>query len=239
MLLEVEKLSSGYGPLDVLHGVSFSIGAGETVAVLGANGAGKTTLARTIVGVLPVRRGEIRHRGKQIGQARTFTRARRGIVLVPEGRNLFAGLTVKQNIDLGSTAGKRRGGADDVLARFLDAFPMISDLLDRQAGLLSGGEQQMVALARAAAGRPDVLILDEPSLGLSPLLVAQVFRMIEYMAKEIGCAVLLIEQVVDGALKVADRAMVVSHGRVTLEGAAAELRESAEVREAYLGGNRS
>ncbi|RNL65372.1 ABC transporter ATP-binding protein [Nocardioides marmoriginsengisoli] len=235
-MLELTGVSSGYGAVPVLHGVDLTITAGEVVTVLGANGAGKTTLARTISGLLPVKEGSIRLDGTDLTRKPLHRRAGRGVILVPEGRRLFGGLTVAQNIELGRIAAKGRQQDADAVGHLLDAFPKVRTLWDRQAGLLSGGEQQMVALARAAAGRPRVLLLDEPSLGLSPLLVDEVFAMVTFMARETGSAVLLIEQIVDGALAVADRGVVMAHGQIVAAGTASELSASPAVRQAYLGG---
>jgi branched-chain amino acid transport system ATP-binding protein len=235
-VLELSGVSSGYGAVPVLRGIDMTLAPGEILTVLGANGAGKTTLARTISGLLPAKEGSIVVDGVDLTRRPSHKRAGRGIVLVPEGRRLFGSLTVAQNIELGRTAARRRQDDVDAVGHLLDAFPKVRTLWDRQAGLLSGGEQQMVALARAAASRPRVLLLDEPSLGLSPLLVDEVFAMVTFMARETGSAVLLIEQVVDGALAVADRGLVMAHGQVVASGTAAELGASPAVRQAYLGG---
>ncbi|MDQ6527254.1 ABC transporter ATP-binding protein [Nocardioides sp. LHD-245] len=234
-MLELTGVSSGYGAVPVLRDIDLTITPGEVVTVLGANGAGKTTLARTVSGLLPAKAGSIRLDGADLTRRRSHQRAGRGVILVPEGRRLFGGLTVAQNVELGRLAARGRRGDADPVEHLLDAFPKVRTLWQRQAGLLSGGEQQMVALARAAAGRPRVLLLDEPSLGLSPILVDEVFAMVTFMARETGSAVLLVEQVVDGALGVADRGVVMSHGRIVATGSAAELRASPVVREAYLG----
>lgn len=235
-MLELSGVSSGYGSVPVLRDIDLSLPAGEILTVLGANGAGKTTLARTISGLLAIKSGELRLGGSAVTRTRAHQRARAGIILVPEGRRLFGSLTVAQNIELGAVAARRRPDGPDPVEHLLDAFPKVRALWGQQAGLLSGGEQQMVALARAAAGRPSVLLLDEPSLGLSPLLVAEVFAMVTFMAREMGSAVLLIEQIVEGALSVADRGVVMAHGRIVASGTAAELSASPAVRAAYLGG---
>jgi branched-chain amino acid transport system ATP-binding protein len=226
MMLELNTVQSGYGKVTVIREVSLTVAPGEVVAILGANGAGKTTLARTISGTLPLRAGRIVLDGDDISRMTPHARARRGIIQVPEGRRLFGSLTVSQNIDLGRIAGRKRSGDQDGLERLIESFPKLKILWKRQAGLLSGGEQQMVALARAAAGRPRVLILDEPSLGLSPLLVDEVFAMVDLMSRELGCAVLLIEQLADRALSAASRGVVIAHGEVATTGSAEELRQS-------------
>lgn len=233
-MLELQGVASGYGQVDVLTGVDLSVRTGEVMAVLGANGAGKSTLARTIGGTLRASAGSVRLGDRDVTRAPAHVRARAGIIHVPEGRHLFGSLTVGQNVDLGRRAIGRRTD-DDGLDALLTGFPKVRAMWNRQAGLLSGGEQQMVALARAAAGRPRVLVLDEPSLGLSPLLVDEVFAMIGHLSQVMGCAIVLIEQMASRALRAADHGIVLAHGRVSARGTADELLTSAAVREAYLG----
>lgn len=235
-MLELNQVTAGYGSVPAIHGVTLTVAEGEVLAVLGANGAGKTTLARTISGQLPASDGTIRLRGADITRTPPHARARAGVIQVPEGRHLFGGLTVAENVALGSIPARRRGGDPEAVEAMVEAFPKLRQLWGRQAGLISGGEQQMVALVRAAAGRPRVLILDEPSLGLSPLLVEEVFAMVALMSRQLGCGVLLIEQMADRALRVADRGIVVARGRVTVSGTAEDLRRSEQLQAAYLGG---
>jgi branched-chain amino acid transport system ATP-binding protein len=235
MSLEVDRLECGYDRAPILHGVSLRVGPGELVAVVGSNGAGKTTLVRTIAGLLTVRSGDLRIDGKSFARMSAARRARSGIIMVPEGRRLFPQLTVGENIEMGRRAARGRTGAEDPVAALLDAFPILTDRWNQQANLLSGGEQQMVALTRAVASRPQYLLLDEPSLGLSPLKTLEVFRLIEMIRERTGAGILLVEQMADQALQAADRAYVLELGRVSMEGPAAEVRASDEVRRAYLG----
>jgi branched-chain amino acid transport system ATP-binding protein len=234
-VLKVRGLASGYGRVQVLHGLDLEVAQGEIVAVLGANGAGKTTLVRTLAGQLPAREGEIELDGRDITTTPAHVRARRGLLMVPEGRRLFGGLSVKENIALGRQAASRDDG-DDPLEELQDLFPIIRERSHQQAGLLSGGEQQQVALARALVGRPRWLLLDEPSLGLSPLLVDQLFEHIVEIRERMNLGLLLVEQMVHRALGTASRAYVVDRGRVVLSGSSDEVASSREVQRAYLGG---
>lgn len=235
MSLEVDRVECGYDRAPILHGVSLRVDPGELVAVVGSNGAGKTTLVRTIAGLLTVRAGDLRVDGASFARSSAARRARSGIIMVPEGRRLFPQLTVGENIELGRRAARGRTGGEDPVAALLDAFPIVTDRWDQQANLLSGGEQQMVALTRAVASRPRYLLLDEPSLGLSPLKTLEVFGLIELIRERTGAGILLVEQMADQALEAADRAYVLGHGRVSMEGPAAQVRASDEVRRAYLG----
>lgn len=233
-MLSAEGLVSGYGQVDVLHDVDLVLAQEEVVAVVGANGAGKSTLVRTLTGQLPVRAGTITMDGHDIGSTATHSRARRGLLMVPEGRRLFAGLTVRENVELGRSALRKRDDVDpfEVLG---EIFPIIAERSDQRAGLLSGGEQQQVALARALVGRPRYLLLDEPSLGLSPALTSQLFETIATIRQRLPIGILLVEQMVDRALELADRAYVLERGTVVLSGTAAEVAASSAVRRAYLG----
>ncbi|WP_018635096.1 ABC transporter ATP-binding protein [Parafrankia elaeagni] len=233
--LEVRDLHAGYGRATVLHGVSLQVARGEIVSVIGSNGAGKSTLVQTVAGLLPARAGEILLDGEGVTGATAQMRARRGVVLVPEGRRLFGELTVGENIRLGRRAARGRSD-DDPVADLLDAFPVVRERWNQQSGLLSGGQQQMVALTRAAASRPRYLLLDEPSLGLSPALTLEVFRLVRLVAERTGAGVVLVEQMADQALRLASRAYVLEQGRVVASGEAGELRRSDAVRKAYLGG---
>ena len=235
MSLDVKGLVAGYGRADVLHGLDLSVNRGEILCVLGSNGAGKSTLVRTIAGSLAASRGEITVDGVAVQKLSATRRARRGIVLVPEGRRLFAGLSVAENVALGRRAARGRSGGADPVEPLLEAFPIVRERWHQQAGLLSGGEQQMVALTRAVASRPDFLLLDEPSLGLSPLLTKEVFRLVALIAGETGAGVVLVEQMADHALALAQRACVLERGLIVAQGDAAEIAGSQAVREAYLG----
>ncbi|AVZ40277.1 MULTISPECIES: ABC transporter ATP-binding protein [unclassified Dietzia] len=233
-MLEARELCSGYGQVDVLRGLSVRLAEDEVVAVVGSNGAGKSTLVRTLTGLLPVRSGRILLDGDDIGSIKPHARARRGLIMVPEGRRLFGSLTVRENIELGRSALAKRSDPDpfEVLG---DIFPIIQEREHQRAGLLSGGEQQQVALARALVGRPRYLLLDEPSLGLSPALTSQLFETITKIRENLSIGILLVEQMVDRALGIADRAYVIERGTVTLSGVAADVAGSSEVRRSYLG----
>jgi branched-chain amino acid transport system ATP-binding protein len=231
-LLEVRNLNAGYGQIQVLRDVSLEVKSGEIVAVIGANGAGKTTLLRAISKVVPLRSGEIRFQGAAIDRLRPEEIVRRGISHVPERRELFASMTVLENLQLG--AYQRQRGVEDDLARMWDIFPILRARQDQIAGTLSGGEQQMLAIARGLMAQPQLLLLDEPSLGLAPLLVQEVLRIVSLL-RETGRTVLLVEQNANGALQVADRAYLMEVGRVTLHGTASALLQAPRIRRAYLG----
>ena len=235
MSLTVENLYAGYDRAAILHGIDLTVAPGELVAVVGSNGAGKTTLVRTIAGLLTARRGSINDDDGPITTLPPDKRSRRGTILVPEGRRLFPQLTVGENIAMGRRAGRKRITGDDPVNDLLDSFPVIRERWGQQANLLSGGEQQMVALTRAVAARARYLLLDEPSLGLSPLKTLEVFQLIEMIRERTGAGIVLVEQMADLALKAADRAYVLEHGLISMTGTAAEVRSSDEVRRAYLG----
>jgi branched-chain amino acid transport system ATP-binding protein len=231
-LLELRDVEARYGPVAALHGVSLTVGEDEVVAVLGANGAGKTTTLRAISGTVR-RSGEILLDGRPIGRTPEAT-ARLGVAHVPEGRGTFVDLTVEENLRLGAYT-RRDGRVAADLDRVLDWFPRLRERLPQQAGTLSGGEQQMLALARALMLSPRLLLLDEPSLGLAPLIVAELFAIVRRLNEEEGLAVLVVEQNATVALDAARRAYVLEAGRVAVEGPSAELREHDEVRRSYLG----
>jgi branched-chain amino acid transport system ATP-binding protein len=231
-LLELRDVEARYGPVKALHGVTLTVDEGQIVAVLGANGAGKTTTLRAISNTVR-RSGEIRFAGKALGRRSPESIVRLGIAHVPEGRGTFAELTVTENLRLGAYT--RRGSLKDDLARVRTYFPWLEERAGQQAGTLSGGEQQMLALARALMQRPRLLMLDEPSLGLAPLIVSEIFRIVgELNAKE-GLTVLVVEQNANIALQTAETAYVLEVGRVALSGPSAELRENESVRRSYLG----
>lgn len=236
MSLVVDDIESGYDRAPILTGVSMRVDPGEMVAVVGSNGAGKSTLVRTISGLLAVRAGTITVDDVALTKLSPERRARRGVVMVPEGRKLFPQLTVGENIAMGRRAGGgRRTTGEDPVDALLDTFTILRERWGQQASLLSGGEQQMVALVRAVAARPRYLLLDEPSLGLSPLKTLEVFQLIELVRERTGAGILLVEQMADQALAASDRAYVLEHGKVAMEGDAASLRASDEIRRAYLG----
>jgi branched-chain amino acid transport system ATP-binding protein len=230
-LLELTNVEARYGAVKALHGVSLGVGEGELVAVLGANGAGKTTTLRAVSGTVR-RDGEIVFDGKKLPRRAEAT-ARAGIAHVPEGRGTFMELSVWDNLRLGAYT--RRGGLKEDAKRVFDFFPRLGERRDQQAGTLSGGEQQMLALGRAMIARPRLLLLDEPSLGLAPLVVREIFAALERMKDEDGLAVLVVEQNARIALRAAQHAYVLEVGRVVVEGASDELRQNESVRRSYLG----
>ena len=235
--LSVSRLSASYGAVAVLHEVSLEVQAGEIVCVIGGNGAGKTTLLKTIAGVLRPAAGRVLSDGRDIGGRPSWWVARHGITLVPEGRGVFADQSVRDNLMLGALA---RSNVDDAvtiradLDSALQLFPALAGKLELPAGALSGGQQQMLAVARGLMAKPRVLLLDEPSLGLAPILVREIFAAIERLRAQ-GVTVLLVEQMAAQALALADRAYVLDRGRITLEGPAREVRENPAVMDAYLG----
>jgi branched-chain amino acid transport system ATP-binding protein len=231
-MLELRHLSAGYDGRPVIHDIDLDVRPGEIVALVGANGAGKSTLARTLSGLLPVLGGSIRFRGRDATRMPAAERVRAGLIHVPEGRQVFAGLTVAQNIELG--AYMRQPGEAQRLADVYRQFPVLRERAGSTAGNLSGGQQQMLAIARALMGKPQLLILDEPSLGLSPSLVTEIFRLIGAL-REQGIAILLSEQNARLSLAIADRGYVIENGRVALSGDAADLMQSADIAARYLG----
>jgi branched-chain amino acid transport system ATP-binding protein len=231
-LLELEEVTARYGPIQALKGVSLTVEEGEIAAVLGANGAGKTTTLRAISGTVR-RDGTLRFAGRRLGHAGADATARLGIAHVPEGRGTFAELTVWENLRLGAYT--RRSGFRDDYARVQTYFPWLEERKGQQAGTLSGGEQQMLALARAFMQRPRLLLLDEPSLGLAPLLVSEVFRIIRELNEHEGLTVLVVEQNAHIALQIARSAFVLEVGRVALSGPSSELEAHESVRRSYLG----
>ena len=231
-LLELDDVRARYGPVQALHGVSLTVEEGQIVAVLGANGAGKTTTLRAISNTVRRDGGEIRFGGQAIGRGGPDDVARLGIAHVPEGRGTFAELSVWENLRLGAYT--RRGSIKAELAQVSEYFPWIEERRNQQAGTLSGGEQQMLALARAFMQRPRLLLLDEPSLGLAPRLVTEIFRIIKDLNDE-GLTVLVVEQNAHIALQLAQTAYVLEVGRVALSGPSAELREHESIRRSYLG----
>jgi branched-chain amino acid transport system ATP-binding protein len=230
-LLELQNVEARYGPVKALHGVSLTVGDGELVAVLGANGAGKTTTLRAISGTVR-RTGDLVFGGKALPRRPEAT-AKAGIAHVPEGRGTFGDLTVWENLRLGAYT--RRGGIKDDARRVFGFFPRLEERRDQQAGTLSGGEQQMLALGRAMMARPKLLLLDEPSLGLAPLLVKEIFEALERMKGQDGMSVLVVEQNANLALAHAARAYVLEVGTVVVDGTSDELRANESVRKSYLG----
>jgi branched-chain amino acid transport system ATP-binding protein len=231
ILLELKEIEARYGPVKVLHGVTLRVDEGELVSVLGANGAGKTTTLRAISGTVR-RSGDVLFAGSKLPR-RAESTARAGIAHVPEGRGTFTELSVWDNLRLGAYT--RRGGVNDDAQRVFGYFPLLEERRGQQAGTLSGGEQQMLALGRAMMARPRLLLLDEPSLGLAPLVVKEIFEALEKMKGEDGMSVLVVEQNARLALAHSSRAYVLEVGRVVVEGTSDELRANESVRKSYLG----
>ena len=233
-MLSIRDLYAGYGKSEVLQGVSFEVPQGKVVTLIGANGAGKTTTLRTICGQVRASRGGIVFDGEDLAGLRPHEIVERGITMVPEGRQLFPFLSVRDNLLMGAYKRSARRDVNRRLEHVLDIFPRVRERLTQFAGSLSGGEQQMVAIARGMMAGPRLLMFDEPSLGLSPLLVEQMFDVVRTVARE-GITVLLVEQNVYHTLKLADYGYVLENGRIALSGSGAELLENPHVRKAYLG----
>jgi branched-chain amino acid transport system ATP-binding protein len=232
-LLEVQGLRAGYGETEVLRGIDLSVGAAEIVAVLGSNGVGKSTLNRTLSGIVGARGGAIRFDGAAIEREKPATIVARGLIHVPEGRCIFPNMTVSENLDLGSYRRARAQRAQN-RERVFGIFPRLRERKSQYAGTLSGGEQQMLAIGRGLMAEPKLLILDEPSLGLSPLLVEELFALISCIRAE-GVAILLVEQNVVQSLEVADRAYILAEGSFVISGAAATVAADPQLKRAYLG----
>jgi branched-chain amino acid transport system ATP-binding protein len=232
-LLDVRDLEAGYGPVQVLRGMSFTVDEGEVVVILGANGAGKTTTIRAVSGMIPVK-GEVAIDGAGVGGKAPEEIVRRGVAHVPQGRGTFVDLTVEENLRLGAYTRKDKEVAAD-LDRWYEVFPRLRERRDQAAGSMSGGEQQMLAIARAVMSRPRLLLLDEPSLGLAPLVTQELFRQLQAMNQEDGLALLVVEQNANLALSIAERGYVLEAGQIVVSGTAAELQADESVRKAYLG----
>ena len=231
MLLQVKNLRCGYGSLEVVHGISLHVCAGEIVGLLGANGAGKSSLLKSIVGLLPPWQGDILMDGRPTGGQPAWRSISNSMVLVPEGKMIFADMTVRENLLIG---GYHNPDRELQLEIVMDRFPRLRERISQLAGTLSGGEQQMLALGRALMARPKLLLLDEPSMGLAPLIVKEVFSEIVKM-KEMGITVLVVEQNAAATLQISDRAYVMETGAIMLEGKSADLLHNPEVKQAYLG----
>jgi len=234
-LLELDRVTSGYGGSPVLHEVSLTVGAGEIVALIGANGAGKSTLLNTVMGLVPLSGGDIRFDGASIAPLATPAIVRAGLAQVPERRQLFGAMTTEENLRLGAYVRSDRAGVAASLDEQFRQFPILSERRRQPAQTLSGGEQQMLAIARALMSSPRLLLLDEPSLGLAPLMVARIMSQIVAL-RAAGGTVLVVEQNARAALDVADRGYVLENGRITVAGKAAELLHNSAVQDAYLGG---
>jgi len=233
-MLSVKNLQVNYGAIAALHGISFEVNAGEIVTLIGANGAGKSTTLRTVSGLIRPRAGRVEFKGVDITRAAAHRIVRMGLVHVPEGRRIFPNLTVTENLLMGAYVQKDRRTVAELLENVFARFPRLKERQRQEAGTLSGGEQQMLAMGRGLMARPELLILDEPSMGLSPLLVEEIFKIIEEINRR-GTTVLLVEQNAFMALSIAHRAYVLETGTIVLGGTAAELQADPRIRSAYLG----
>ena len=234
-LLEVKNLEVFYGVIQALKGISFEVNEGEIVTLIGANGAGKTTTMQTVQGLIPAAAGQVIYDGKDITNVPCHKLVGEGLVQVPEGRRVFQELTVQDNLRLGAYLRKDKDGIEKDMEVVFEKFPRLKERRKQVAGTLSGGEQQMLAMGRAMMARPKIVMLDEPSMGLSPLLVDQVFEIIKEWHRE-GATILLVEQNAGKSLAISDHAYVLENGRIVLSGTGAELMASEEVKKAYLGG---
>lgn len=232
--LELKNVDAFYGPIQVLHGISCTIPEGRFTAILGANGVGKTTLLRAVSGMIR-RTGDITCFGQQISGMRTEDIVKLGVAHVPDGRGTFTELTVEENLRLGARSRRDRHNVEDDIERMYAYFPRLAERRRQQAGTLSGGEQQMLAISRALMLRPKLILMDEPSFGLAPLIVAEIFRIIEEINNREGITALLVEQNASLALRMADHAYLIEAGKVVLEGTGEEIRGNEGVRRAYLG----
>ncbi len=234
-MLELRNVETFYGNIMALKGISLSVSEGEIITLIGANGAGKSTTLMTICGLVPARRGDILFMGRSIRRMEPHEIVALGISQVPEGRRIFPLLTVTENLDMGAFLRKDKADIARDMEYIFSLFPILKERRHQQGGTLSGGEQQMLAISRALMARPRLLLLDEPSLGLAPILVQQIFQMIGKINEESRTTILLVEQNANMALKIAHRGYVMENGRITLEGAAASLLDNEDVKRAYLG----
>ena len=238
-MLTIKNLEAGYGKVHVLHGISLEVPKGKVVTLIGSNGAGKTTTMRAISGMISPTAGEITLNGERIDGMESFSIAKRGVAHSPEGRRVFATMTVTDNLTLGAfprlTGSRPKGDVAGDLVRAMDLFPRLKERRNQLAGTLSGGEQQMLAMARAVMLNPEVVLLDEPSMGLAPILVEEVFKIIANLKSQ-GVTMLLVEQFAAAALNVADYGYVLENGRISVHGEASRLKDDPAVKAAYLGG---
>jgi branched-chain amino acid transport system ATP-binding protein len=234
MLLELDDITLAYGRIEALHGISLTVGEGEIVALIGANGAGKSTTMRAISGLRPVAQGKIRFDGADITKMRADLRVIRGVSQSPEGRGIFPGMSVRENLEMGAYTRRNRAEIDQDMQRVFELFPRLKEREKQAGGTLSGGEQQMLAVGRALMSRPKLLLLDEPSMGLAPMLIQQIFDIIVEINQQ-GTTVLLVEQNAQQALSRAHRAYVLETGRIVKEGTGNELLTDPSVKDAYLG----
>jgi branched-chain amino acid transport system ATP-binding protein len=235
ILLQIEGVCAGYGPIEVLKGITLTVGEGEIVAVLGANGAGKSTMLMTISGINRCRQGRILFDGEAIQNRPPHEIVQRGVSQSPEGRRIFPRLSVRENLEMGAFQREHSDGSDDDMERAFTAFPILKERQSQLGGTLSGGEQQMLAISRALMARPKLLLLDEPSLGLAPMIVTKIFDIIREINRQ-GTTILLVEQNANMALHVAHRGYVLETGKIVLEDTATNLISNEQVKKSYLGG---
>jgi branched-chain amino acid transport system ATP-binding protein len=233
-MLKIEHLNAGYGDMQVLFDINLHVEEKEVVSLVGSNGAGKTTLLRILSGFVPVKSGAVTFMGQDLTKTKTYRRAELGISHIPQGRGILGTLTVKENLIMGAYPKSVRRTAHQEIEKAYTLFPKLKERQNQMAGTLSGGEQQMLAIARAQMIRPRLLMLDEPSLGLAPIIVEEMFELIAAVAKE-GMSILIVEQNLVQALSIADRAYVLETGNIVMEGSAKELIENADIKKAYLG----
>jgi branched-chain amino acid transport system ATP-binding protein len=233
-LLDLDKIDVFYGEVQVLRQVSLEINSGEVVSLLGSNGAGKTTTVNSISGVLPLAAGSITFMGKDISSTEPHERVEQGLIQIPEGRRIFPTLSVKENLEMGSFLKRPKALRRESMDLVMSLFPILRERTDQAGGTLSGGEQQMLAIARGLMSKPKLLILDEPSLGLAPLLVEEIFKVVQRIKSE-GVTILLVEQNVPQALSISDRAYVLEEGRIGLRGTGQELLQNSHIKKLYLG----
>ena len=235
IMLKVKDLEAGYGKMPAIHGVSFEVPTGKIVAILGSNGAGKTTTLKTVLGILKATRGTVEYKGESLIGVPPHLMVTKGISMVPEGRHLFPKLSIIDNLMMGAYTIKDKAKIQETLNTIYNIFPILKERSSQLAGTMSGGEQQMVAIARALMSNPELLVLDEPSLGIMPKLVDEIFDFIVKINKEMGVTIVIVEQNADKTLAFADYAYVINEGMTALEGTGEELRGNSEVQKVYLG----
>lgn len=234
-MFRIENLTAGYGDITILYDISLEIQKGEIVSLVGANAAGKSTLLRAISGLIEVAEGAIWFEGECIDQLEIKDRVAKGLIQIPEGRELFPGMSVQDNLLMGAFSKEHRKNADKKLGKVYELFPRLKERYKQMAGSLSGGEQQMVAIGRGLMSDPKLLMLDEPSLGLAPIIVQQMIQVIRQINEEMGTAIFLVEQNVNHALKLAQRGYVLENGKIVMSGSGRELLENDHIKKAYLG----
>jgi branched-chain amino acid transport system ATP-binding protein len=234
-MLELRNVNAGYGNIQVLHQVDLIINRGEIITLIGANGAGKSTTLMAISGIVPVRSGKILFEGESVHKLSPDKLVAKGICQVPEGRHIFSQLTVQENLDMGAFLRNDKGGITDDLDYVFSLFPILADRRNQDGGTLSGGEQQMLAMSRALMARPKLLLLDEPSMGLAPLMIKQIFEIVKKINKDHNTTIFLVEQNANQALHIADRGYVIENGKIVISDTAEKLLQNQDIQKAYLG----